>query len=163
MTYTRELLHQRFLQGDCPAPPPWLNKCRASCTTVADHIWMFIMEENTLNITSTNPMPLNYPSHFGRSAIFSHVIYSGIRPSWNSTWVIITRVSHRRVIRHFSRASSWSQAFRWSKCIPDDKPYLPVKGTLTSTTFFSPPSGLYIITFGPTRIGIGLHSGGHCL
>ena len=38
-----------------------------------EHSWLFMMDAKSFHITSTKPIPLYYPTHFGGSTIAAHV------------------------------------------------------------------------------------------
>ena len=80
-----------------PTHLPYLKLCSASQRVMVECSQFFMMDAQSFQITSINPILLCYPPPFGSSTIITHVSATGRCPSWNASFVKLTSFSHRCV------------------------------------------------------------------
>ena len=146
-----------------PVPLPCLNPCKALCKIKVLHGRMVTIYLKTFQMTSTNPMPLYHPPHFGISTIVFHDIASEVYPSRNATCVILANLSHLSVSGSFSLISSHSHVFSCSAFIPDGPPACPTRSFRTAAAIYFSSGGPSVILTSCTSIGFGSPSGGRRL
>ena len=150
-------------KADVPVLYPCMKPCRSTCNVMAERRRLFIIEVHTIQITFTNPIPLNSSSPFGIITIVVRIIYAGMKPSWNDPCVILTRFSHLFLMGSLSCVASMIHDFRSSACIPESTTALTMWIPLTDTAIYSHRGGTSDIYYGHNKIRIGSTSGVFCM
>ena len=73
-----------------PFPLPYLNLYKAPCKRMVPRILLFTIDAQTFHMTSINPINIYPPPPLGMRTIVIHANASGMYPSWNDTFIIIT-------------------------------------------------------------------------
>ena len=119
-------------------PLPCLNLFKVSSKVMILRSLLFTIDAHTFQMTSTNPMTIYLLPPLGISTIVVHVNASGVYPSWNATFIILTSLSHFLVSGPFSFVDSLSHVFRCYVFIPNGPTARPVHSFLTANAITSP-------------------------
>ena len=143
-----------------PFPLSYLNPCMAMCIMMVLHTLLFTINTQTFQTTLTNPMHMYPFPPLGISTIVVHPNASGMYPSRNFTFVILTSLSHFSVSGTFYLVASLRHIFKCYALILDVRPARPACSFRTAAAISSPSGDPYMILTCCTSIGIGSPSSG---
>ena len=146
-----------------PFPLPYLKPCMALCRMMVLHTLLFTINAQTFQTTLTNPMHMYPFPPLGISTIVVHPNASGMYPSRNFTFVILTSLSHFSVFGYFSLVSYLSHVFRCYAFMPDGPTSCPFCSLRTANKIYYLSGGPSAILTGCKSIGIGSSLGGRRL